>query len=215
MTALRARLWTAIVVTVAGLAATAGVGIWALAHLSDRFDTVQVAANDRALALQIKFDVTDFNGWQTAYGYDDGKSRPVFLRSVATFRRDLATAQTRLTDPRERELLAEIESAFADFMRLDEVAIRALRAGRREEVKRLFLGPEIAHFQHAAGAAQQLSDYEAARAAGEARRFEDARSDALRILLICAIVTALFVVILIVTALDLTRRGRAGDQLQG
>lgn len=206
MNALRGRLYSAIAVTVIGVAATAGVGIWALFDLSDRFDTVHVAADDRALALQIKFDVTDFNGWQTAYGYDNGKSRPIFLRSVANFRADMARAEMRLTSPDERTLLDEIRKASGQFMRLDAVAYRALRAGRPEEVKRLFLGPELALFQRAASAAQELSALEDARAAREENSFEDARSDALKILLICAIVTAVFVAILIVTALDLTRR---------
>jgi hypothetical protein len=206
VTGLRGRLYSAIAVTVIGVAATAGVGIWALFDLSDRFDAVQVAADDRALALQIKYDVTDFNGWQTAYGYDEGQSRPIFLRSVANFRADMKRAQERLTSPDERALLEEIRKAAGQFMRLDAVAYRALRAGRPDEVKRLFLGPELALFQRAASAAQKLSALEDARAAREERRFEDARSDALKILLICAIVTAVFVAILIVTALDLARR---------
>ena len=75
---IRSKLYTAIVIAVAGLALTVGVGIWAMARLSDRFDAVQDAADARALALQLKFDVTDFNGWQTAYGYDGGRSRATF-----------------------------------------------------------------------------------------------------------------------------------------
>ena len=84
---IRAKLYTAIVVVVAGLALTAGVGIAAMSHLGDRFDVVERASNARALALQLKFDVTDFNGWQTAYGYDNGKSRPTYLASFAKFKR--------------------------------------------------------------------------------------------------------------------------------
>jgi hypothetical protein len=206
MRTVRTRLWMAIVITVAGVAVTAGVAIWALADLSDRFDAVQVAGDDRALALQIKFDVTDFNGWQTAYGYDEGQSRPIFLRSVAKFRTDLAYGEEHLTSPDERRVLEKIRSAAAEFMRLDAVAFRALNAGRTDEVKRLFLGPELALFQRAATAAEELSALEAAKARREESKFEDARSNALKILLICAIVTAVFVAILIVTALDLTRR---------
>jgi hypothetical protein len=166
---IRAKLYTAIVVAAAGLAVTAGVGIWALTHLSDRFDAVQGAADDRALALQLKFDVTDFNGWQTAYGYDGGRSRPLFLASVARFRADLARAKQRLRRPQETRLLARVEDAFADFMRLDAVAWTALQAGLTAQVRRLFLGPEIANFHRAATAAQQLAVVEDTRAAGEER----------------------------------------------
>ena len=56
------KLYTAIVVVVAGLVLTAGVGIAAMSHLGNRFDAVHGASNARALALQLKFDVTDFNG---------------------------------------------------------------------------------------------------------------------------------------------------------
>ena len=79
---IRSKLYTAIAVTLAGLALTVGVGIWGMGRLADRFDAVRGAADDRALALELQFGVTDFNGWQTAYGYDNGESRPIFLSSV-------------------------------------------------------------------------------------------------------------------------------------
>ena len=202
---IRAKLFTALVVTVAGLAVTAGVGILALARLSDRFDAVQTAGEDRALALELKFGVTDFNGWQTAYGYDDGASRPAFLASVASFRTDFARARKELTRPKETQLLAAVGQSFDRFMRLDAVAWRALQAGRTAEVRRLFLGPEIDNFHQAAGAAQQLAAVETARAAAAEASFRSARRDALRALVLAAIVAALLVAILIVTATDLAR----------
>jgi hypothetical protein len=202
---IRTKLYTALAVTVAGLAVTAGVGIWALARLSDRFDAVQRAGDDRALALELKFDVTDFNGWQTAYGYDDGESRPVFLRSVAMFRADLAHARKQLTRPQDEQLLGDVGQAFDRFMRLDAVAWRALQAGRKDEVRRLFLGPEIVNFHHAATAAQQLAARETARADATERSFRSARQDALRALILAAIMAGLLVAILIVTATDLAR----------
>lgn len=202
---IRSKLYTAIAVAIAGLALTVGVGIWGMSRLADRFDAVQRAADDRALALQLKFGVTDFNGWQTAYGYDDGRSRPIFLRSVARFRRDLARARTELDGPAERPLVRRIAAAQADFMRVDVQAYAALRAGRRAEVRRLFLGPEIANFERAAAGAERLATVEAARASAEDRRFTDARRDALRYLIVAGIVSALLVGILLVTAVDLAR----------
>ena len=183
---IRVKLYTALLVAVAGLAVTAGVGIW-------------------ALALQLKFDVTDFNGWQTAYGYDDGASRPTFLASVATFKTDLARARRELTRPDETRLLAAVEQASARFMRLDAVAWRALQAGDKAEVRRLLLGPEIVNFHRAATAAQQLAERERASATAAERSFRTARHDALRALVVAAIVAALLVAILIVTATDLAR----------
>jgi methyl-accepting chemotaxis protein len=202
---IRSKLYAAMAVTLAGLALTAGVGIWGMSRLSDRFDDVEQAADARALALQVKFAVADFNGWQTAYGYDNGKSRPIFLSSVAAFRATLARAKLELRRPVERSLLEEITVAFEDFMRLDRVAWAALEAGRTAEVRRIFLGPEIANFRRAAAGAERLAQVEAKRANAEERKFRDARKDALRSLIGASLVAALLVAILLVTALDLAR----------
>ena len=82
-----------------------------MSRLGDRFDAVQAAADARALALQLKFDVTDFNGWQTAYGYDNGKSRPLYLSAFGRFQRNLARARTVLRRPQEVSLLDQIDAA--------------------------------------------------------------------------------------------------------
>jgi methyl-accepting chemotaxis protein len=202
---IRSKLYAAVGVTIAGLALTVGVGIWAMSDLAGRFDAVQRSADDRALALRLKFDIADFNGWQTAYGYDNGKSRPIFLRSVERFRRDLVVARAELHDPAEQRLLRRITNAFDEFMRVDAQAFAALRAGRAGEVRRLFLGPEIANFQHAAAAAQALATLEAGRARAEDRTFREARKDALRYLILAGILAALVVGILLATAVDLAR----------
>jgi CHASE3 domain sensor protein len=202
---IRAKLYAALAVTVAGLLVTAGVGIWGMSRLGDRFDEVQRASEAQALALQLKFDVTDFNGWQTAYGYDNGQSRPIFLRSVERFRSNLDRARRQLTRPQEQRILDEIESAFDDFMELDDQAFAALQAGRTEEVKRLFLGPELTNFDRAATAAQRLAAYEAARVTTEDGAFKDARKDTLRLLIAVSAIAALLVVILLITANDLAK----------
>jgi hypothetical protein len=202
---IRSKLYTAIAVAIAGLGLTAGVGIWGMSRLSDRFDHFQRAADARALALELKFAVTDFNGWQTAYGYDNGKSRPVFLSSVAGFRGTLARAELELTSPIERSLLNEITDAFGEFMRLDGVAWAALQAGRTAQVRRIFLGPEIANFRRAAAGAERLAQVAGERATAEEQKFRDARKDALRLLIGASIVAALLVAILLATAADLAR----------
>jgi hypothetical protein len=202
---IRSKLYAAIVVTVAGVALTVGVAIWAMSRLGDRFDEVQRTAEAQALALELKFGVTDFNGWQTAYGYDNGASRPRFLRSVAAFRATLGEARRTLTLPRERSLVERVGSAFSDFMRLDDRAYAALTAGREQEVRRLFLGPEIGNFERAARAAESLADVETARASAADRSFKHDRRNALRFLIAAGIVAVLLVGLLLVTALDLAR----------
>ncbi len=202
---IRAKLYTAIVVVIAGLALTAGVGITAMSRLGDRFDSVQRAADARALALQLKFDVTDFNGWQTAYGYDDGKSRPTYLASFAKFKRDFALARTQLRLAQEQAILDRIERTTDAFARLDDASWAALQAGRPDEVKRILLGPELVIFQRAAAASQALAAFEAAQTARQDKAFKDARSDALRLLVLCSIGAGLLVFILLLTASDLAR----------
>jgi methyl-accepting chemotaxis protein len=212
---IRAKLYTAIVVAVAGLAITVGVAAWAMNELGNRFDDVQRAADARALALRLKFDVTDFNGWQTAYGYDDGKSRPIYVAAFRRFEQDLAAAREELDSAQETAVLERIADAADDFDRLDAVAWAALQAGRTDQVRRIFLGPEIVNFQRAAAAAQQLAELEDANATVQDREFEDARDDALRVLVGAGIVSALLIVILLVTAIDLARQAEGKLEQDG
>jgi CHASE3 domain sensor protein len=202
---IRAKLYAALAVTVVGLVVTAGVGIAGMSRLGDRFDDVQEASRAQALALQLKFDVTDFNGWQTAYGYDNGQSRPIFLSSVERYRADFAQARRRLTRPQEQTYLDQVEHAFNDFMKLDDQADAALQAGDLETVKDIFLGPELVNFSRAAAASQRLASYEAGRVAVEDKAFKDARQDALRLLIAVSAIAGLLVVILLITANDLAR----------
>ena len=209
---IRAKLYAAIVLTILGPLATTGVALEAMSDLGDRFDEVRVHARQEALALQLKFDVTDVNGWQTAYGYDAGRSRPQFLRSVAAFRRDLRSAARTLTDHRGRKLLRMLNQQFADFMGLDVAAYRELRGGREERTREIFLGPEIQRFEAMAATAERLARYEARRAAATQEAFDDARDDARRRLIAVALGAALVIVLLLVTANDIARMALEGER---
>jgi hypothetical protein len=202
---IRAKLYAAIVLTILGPLATTAVALHGMGQMGDRFDEVQERSRHEAIALQLKFGVTDVNGWQTAYGYDNGRSRPVFERSVVQLREDLRTAAATLTDPRERELLAELRRDFAEFMRLDQIAYAALQDGDEQRVRDIFLGPEIARFSAMADTADRLATYEAAQAAATERAFDDARADARRRLIAVALGAGLVIVLLLVTARDLVR----------
>ena len=160
---IRAKLYAAIVMTILGPVITIAVAFAAFQSLSDRFDEVAARSDRSALALELKYAVTDVNGWQTAYGYDDGASRPQFERSAQNVRRLLAVAHRTLTEPRERAILARLQSSFDAFMALDVVAYRALRAGQERRVKQIFLGPEIRNFEAMAAAASQLAAEEQRR----------------------------------------------------
>jgi hypothetical protein len=211
---IRAKIYAAIVLSVLGPVATIAVALGGMSRLGDRFDQVQQRSDDQALALELKFGVTDVNGWQTAYGYDDGASRPRFDASVRAFRADLAAARRRLTSPRERELLAHVETRFAAFMALDVVAYNALKAGKPERTKALFLGPEIRNFEAMATAAQELATYAAVQRKATERDFEDEQRDARRALIALALGAGLVVVLLLVAANDVVRMALEGERVR-
>ncbi|MBA3262174.1 MAG: hypothetical protein H0T69_06840 [Thermoleophilaceae bacterium] len=209
---IRAKLYAAIMLTVLGPLATTAVALYAMGQLGDRFDEVRDRGRHEAIALELKFGVTDVNGWQTAYGYDDGASRPVFDRSVAAFRRDLRRADRTLTDQRERELLRELRREFAEFMQLDRTAYEALQRGDRQLTKRIFLGPELAQFSAMADTAQLLAYYERRQAAATERRFDEARDDGRKRLIAVALGAAIVIVLLLVTAWDVARMALEGER---
>jgi hypothetical protein len=186
------------------------VALQGQAELGERFDEVRERARHETLARELKFGVTDVNGWQTAYGYDDGASRPRFERSVAAFRTDFLEARRVLTDPVERRLLGELDEGFDRFMNVDVIAYRELRNGREEAVRRLFLGPEIENFEAIAAISERLARYEARRASATERAFDVSRDDARKRLIAVALGAGLVVVLLLVTAWDVARLALEG-----
>jgi hypothetical protein len=207
---IRAKLYVAILLTVLGPVITIAVALHGMNRLGDRFDEVQERSEQRALALDLKFDVTDFNGWQTAYGYDDGASRPRFEQSVRQFRTDLDAARNELTDRRETRLLNEIRVRFAEFMRLDAQAYAALLRGEDERVKAIFLGPELRLFDAMAQRADELARYEARGASVTEKAFDDSREDSRRGLIAVGLGAALVIILLLVTASDIARMALEG-----
>ena len=160
---------------------TIAVALHGMDRLGDRFDEVQERADQRALALDLKFGVTDFNGWQTAYGYDDGASRPRFTRSVRAFRADFAAARKELTDAREARLLREIGVRFDRFMaarrrRLRRAAARRRRA-READLPR---ARSCACSTRWRSASEELAGYEARGAQATEKAFDDSREDSRR-----------------------------------
>ena len=202
---IRVKLYAAMAMTVLGPVITIGVAFAAFQSLSDRFDEVSARSERQALALEIKYAVTDVNGWQTAYGYDNGASRPKFERSAQNVRRLLATAQRELTEPRERALLARLRTSFGAFMQLDAVAYRALRAGQERRVRQIFLGPEIRNFEAMAAAAGQLAAEEERRTAEVQRQFDQRLTDAKKTLVVVGLGAGVLIVLLLLTASDIAR----------
>ena len=202
---IRAKLFAAAVLTVIGPVVTVGVALAAFATLGDSSDDVQRAGERQALALELKFAVTDMNGWQTAYGYDGGRSRPRFEESVERTRALLVEAKRELRGARERASLTELDEAFDAFIARDVEAYAALQAGREEETRRLLLGPEIRNFEAMARAAGALAVEQERRAEAAEREFDDARTTARRELVAVGIGAGVVIVLLLITAQDVVR----------
>ena len=202
---IRAKLYAAMVMTVLGPLVTIGVAFAAFQSLSDRFDEVSKRSQRQALALELKYAVTDVNGWQTAYGYDNGRSRPQFERSAENVKRLLAQADGELTEPHERALLARLHRSFDEFMRLDAVAWQALQEGDTARVKEIFLGPEIRNFEAMAAAAADLAADQARRNAEVEKRFDTRLSDAKKALVVVGLGAGVLIILLLLTASDIAR----------
>ncbi len=209
---IRAKLYAAIVLTVLGPIVTIAVALHGQAELGDSFDEVRSRAQHEALARELKFGVTDVNGWQTAYGYDSGASRPEFEHSVAAFRSDLNEARRTLDAPREQTLVRRLNEEFNNFMALDAVAFRALESGREAEVRRIFLGPELDLFESMAATSERLARYEESRATAAERAFGDTRDDARKRLILVALGAGLVIVLLLLTASDVVRLALEGER---
>jgi hypothetical protein len=209
---IRAKLYLAILLTVLGPVVTIAVALNAMDRLGDRFAEVQDRAGRRALALDLKFGVTDVNGWQTAWGYDDGESRPRFDNAVAGLRRDMRAAEEAFTGSKEKVLLDELQGEFDDFMRLDTVAWRALQRGSPDVTKRILLGPEIANFESAAGTAERLAAFQARAEGATEAAFGDERDRARKELIAVGLGAAIVIVLLLLTASDLARMALEGER---
>jgi hypothetical protein len=202
---IRAKLVAAIALTVIGPIVTIGVALAAFATLGDRFDDVARNGDRQARALELKFAVTDMNGWQTAYGYDGGRSRDRFVTAADSTREQLAAARRELTAPSDRALLARLGTAFEEFMALDADAWQALQDGNPDETKRILLDPELRHFATMARAADELAAAQDRRAAAAKREFDDARRTARRELVAVGIGAAVVIILLLITVQDVVR----------
>jgi hypothetical protein len=209
---IRAKLYAAIVLTILGPLATTAVALQGMSQMGDRFDEVRERAEREAVARELKFLVTDVNGWQTAYGYAGGDLRGRFEASAQELREELDLAAETLTDEREQQLVSQLDRRFESFMELDSTAFRLLQQGREEEVRNIFLGPELDRFEAMAATAQQLAAYEIDEATATETAFDEARDDARRRLIAVALGAGVVVILLLVTANDIARMALEGER---
>ena len=141
---IRAKLYAAIVLTILGPLATTAVALHGMSQIGDRFDEVRERAAHEAIARELKFVVTDINGWQTAYGYAGGE----LPRSRSWPRRrscdaNLDAADRDLTDERERGAARAARGAVRPVHGPRRGRLARLQAGEPERTRRILLGPEL------------------------------------------------------------------------
>jgi hypothetical protein len=209
---IRAKLYAAIVLTILGPVATTAAALHGMSQMGDRFDEVRQRADHASVARELKFLVTDMNGWQTAYGYAGGPFRGRFVASAGALRHELALADRTFNDQAERALLDRLQSEFNSFMRLDAVAWRALQTGDPGRTKRILLGPELRRFEAMAATAGRLAAYQEKQAAATQESFDDARDTARRTLVAVALGAGFVIVLLLVTANDIARMALEGER---
>ncbi|MFI5915969.1 methyl-accepting chemotaxis protein [Dactylosporangium sp. NPDC051541] len=122
------------------LAAIAAVGLSAITDQRRATATVSRYQQVTRLAMQVKFRSADFNGWQTAYAFDEARgvagaaadtsaSRASFLTSAAAFRTELAALRDGGVSADQQRLVAATLDLFDQFTALDEEIVRDYRAG--------------------------------------------------------------------------------------
>jgi hypothetical protein len=209
---IRAKLYAAIVLTILGPLATTAVALHGMSEMGDRFDEVRQSGEREALAREIKFSVTDMNGWQTAYGYAGGDFRDRFLASAAKLRDDLDAGAETFTDTPESGLFEQLQQNFRRFMELDAVAWHALQNSDPARTKQILLGPELRQFETMADTADQLADLEVQQATATENSFDQVRDDARKRLIAVALGAGVVVILLLVTANDIARMALEGER---
>ena len=143
---IRAKLYAAIVLTILGPLATTAVALPRHVQMGDRSRRGAGARGRLGRSRSSSSSrVTDMNGWQTAYGYDNGRSRPVFERSRPRARR-CGRAPPRSRTRGERGQLAGLSARVRRPSWPSTRRLPGAPRGASSACADIFLGPEIARF---------------------------------------------------------------------
>ena len=202
---IRAKLYAAIALSTIGPVLTTAIALAAMSTLGDRFSDVERSSANVEPALNLKFGVTDVNGWQTAYGYDDGASRPRYEASLRALEADLATAAG-ASRPGRAPSRRPAHAAARHVQAPRRPRLRALQNDRPRSRSRSSSVPRSAQFEAMAATAQDLADQERRAPARRGAGFTEARTDARRKLVAVALGAGIVIVLLLITAQDVARR---------
>ena len=151
------RLGGAFAVTAGMLLILAVVGLSSSSSQGSAAGSLSASVRNVRDAQQLKFQGSDFNGWQTAYAFDiirgvpgassdNASSRAAFLASVAKFRQILAVVDSENAPGQQQTDMNEIQGDLNQFMATDNQVITLYRTGTAAGVKQasaLVVGKEI------------------------------------------------------------------------
>ena len=151
------------------LVAIAAVGLWGNASQRSTEKDLDADVTSLQAVSQLKYLAADFNGWQTAYGFDrvrtheaidDNKgSRKRFLESAHAFEAAVTTAQATSVAAEDKSDMDTVRASFDRFMTLDEqiIALYAQDTAKAaDQATGLILGEELTLFDKIVAASDRL-----------------------------------------------------------
>ncbi|MCO8269530.1 methyl-accepting chemotaxis protein [Actinoplanes sp. TRM 88003] len=117
-----------------------GIGLWGQNKASDASSRLAAAADLRADSQNAMYRTADLNGWQNGYAFDVLRGvagaaddtvgqRKSFLAAADTFRQALATLRGDQLDADGVTYVNAAESAFTEYMTIDQQVVESYRAG--------------------------------------------------------------------------------------
>ncbi|MCY1145088.1 methyl-accepting chemotaxis protein [Actinoplanes sp. Pm04-4] len=117
-----------------------GIGLWGQSKASDATGRLAAAADLRQDSLNAMYRTADLNGWQNGYAFDVLRGvagaasdsvgqRKNFIAATESFRQALATLRADQLGGDEGASIDTAESAFAEYMKVDQQVVELFRAG--------------------------------------------------------------------------------------
>ena len=198
------------------LVAVAGVGLWGSSSQESSTKELSDDVHSLQAVSELKYIAADFNGWQTAYGFDavrapespidDAKgSRKRFLDSAQSFASELEIAQDSSVADEDKKDMEVLRTEFDRFMTVDDQVVALYREGSKKSVDQasdLVLGEELKIFDRIVAAADRLETKTEKDAAASAKSAEDVSSRSRTVTLT---VGALAIVLAVLITRSLTR----------
>ncbi len=183
-----------------------GMGLFGLRNVGKLRDSERLLAGAQVHVengLRAQYCVTDVNGWQTAYGYDEGASRPQFEKAAKACQAIIDTTVAAVKGLEDEPAANALNEAFGAFMALDETTWEAGQASgwdKGSKAHELILNDNITAFQKAAAAADAFAQMQETDVQAGTKRFDDAEAS-VHTMTIGALIVALLAALALVAYL--------------